>query len=128
MKSALGSGFGAARFTGPEIDAVSMRNCTARIKSRSWIHDRYCRPSAAFPPKPRRTKPRSVSKIPPRSGLMVIAERINTRRVRGTAAAMQARSHASATRILKCHDAGASRSAPPICPVTSSLGASKRCA
>src|SRR5258708_3311092 len=72
------------------------------------------RPSPTRPPRPRRTRPRSVSKIPPRSGLMVIADRRRTCRVEGTIASVAAASHARATSMLNRHQPGAFASLPPI--------------
>ena len=79
----------------------------------------YCRPSPAVPPRPRRTSASSVSNTPPRSGLIVIAERSATLRVRGVDASSSARSHAVATSMLNRHVSGASGSAPPIVPCSS---------
>lgn len=71
-----------------------------------------CRPSPTFPPSPCLTNPNSVSKIPPGSGLIVIAERSAILRVRGVGASLNARSHAVATSMLKDHSRGASDSWP----------------
>ena len=62
--------------------------------------------------------------MPPASGLITIADRIMTFRVRGVTASSSAFSHAVATSMLKRHVSGASRSAPPRIPVASSFGAS----
>jgi hypothetical protein len=62
----------------------------------------------------------------PASGLIVIADRSATLRVFGVAASWRARSHACATSMLKFQVPGAPGSCPPIWPVGSSFGASKR--
>ena len=126
MNSAFGSDSGAARFTGPVRSSRSISQRIARMKSRSWIHDTNCRPSPAAPPSPRRTRPSKTSKMPPRSGLIVIAERSSTLRVAGTIAASQAASQSRATSTLNRHASGALFSEPPRIPVASSLPASKR--
>jgi hypothetical protein len=38
-KSRFGRGFGEARFMGPVMDGVAMRNSMARMKSTSWIQE-----------------------------------------------------------------------------------------
>ena len=62
--------------------------------------------------------------MPPRSGLIVIAERSAIFRVRGVAASSSARSHARATSMLNRQLSGADGSSSPTMPVNSSLGAS----
>ena len=63
-------------------------------------------------------------RLPPGSGLIVIAERRTTLRVRGVVASLNARSQAAATSVLKRQVSGAPGSEPPRRPVVSSLGAS----
>ena len=66
-----------------------------------------------------------MSKTPPRSGLIVIAERSATLRVRGVARLVErALPGAVATSMLNRHVSGASGSPPPRMPVASSLAAS----
>ena len=66
--------------------------------------------------------------MPPLSGLMIIAERRRTLRVRGVSASSAACSQAFATSTLNLHVEGTPGSDPPRIPVASSFAASKRCA
>src|SRR5260370_28065719 len=68
MKSRLGRGWGEERLMHPLRSGWAIRNSIAAAKSASWIHDKYWRPEPAAPPKPARTRFRSVSNAPPRSG------------------------------------------------------------
>jgi len=57
---------------------------------------------------------------------MIMAERRATRRVHGTVASCRVRSHARATSMLNRQVSGAPGSDPPMMPVASSFGVSKR--
>ena len=67
-----------------------------------------------------------ADRMPPRSGLIVIAERRMTLRVAGTTASSHTASQARATSMLKRHVSGTFGSDPPRMPVVSSLPASWR--
>ena len=122
MNAALGSGSGADTLTGPATSSCAISQRMARVKSSWCTHDTYCRPSPDVPPRPRRTSASSVSNTPPRSALIVIAERRAILRVRGVDAASSARSQAVATSMLNRHVSGTSGSAPPIVPCSSCAG------
>ncbi len=74
---------GRGHVDGPATSSCAISQRMARVKSSWCTHETYCRPSPAVPPRPRRTSASSVSNTPPRSGLIVIAERSAILRVRG---------------------------------------------
>ena len=130
---------GGSRVHSRAIVAREARLATRRWSRRQSRYPRYSwwrcketsafqnwRPSPAVPPSPRRTSPRRVSKMPSGSGLIVIADRRPTLRVFEVADCFSARSHACATSMLKFQAPGVPASWPPIRPLVSSFGASKR--
>src|SRR5439155_633294 len=127
MKSALPSGNGDVMFTAPARCSCAMSQSTERTKSPSWTQDMNCRPSPARPPRPSAARRRRMLNPLRGSVPMTMAIRIATLRVRPVAASANADSHARATSMLNRHALGASGSAPPMTPVSSSFGASARC-
>ena len=64
VNSWLVTGFGAVRFTGPEI-GFSNAKTIALIWSCKVIHDHHCLPLPSFPPRPKRNKGNIFPSAPP---------------------------------------------------------------
>jgi len=117
VNSALLTGFGVVRFTGPAMSARPSRNRAAATHSDSPIQLITWRPDPIRPPRPSRNNGSSLPSIPPR-GDSTRPERSVQTRMPAAAASPAAASHSRTTSARKPRPAGDASvtSRPPVSP------------